>query len=83
MQPEPIEQIEARYKDEWLAIEVVETTKRGKPVKGVLIAHSSDREEVEQAAQASQAQFLILTYTGEVPYVLLEVQPHGNLEVQS
>lgn len=78
MQPELIEQIEARYKDEWLAIEVTETDRKGQALKGVLIAHGQDKDEVVEAALATKVRFLIVTYTGEVPLVLLEGHWHGN-----
>jgi hypothetical protein len=83
MQPETIATIKACYPNEWLAIQVAETNRRGAPVKGIMIAHSQDKAQVVQAAQASQAQFLIVTYTGEIPYVLLEMRSHGYLSIQS
>ncbi|MBM4083453.1 MAG: hypothetical protein FJ272_01550 [Planctomycetes bacterium] len=67
MKTELIREVEARYLDEWIAIEVTETNAKGDPVRGVLIAHSKDRDEVEDAIMRSNARDIMTFYNGEVP----------------
>ena len=44
---EPIEKLRQRFKREWLLIRVVETQKTTSvPLRGTLVAHSKDRDEI-------------------------------------
>ncbi len=75
--PEPIAYIEARYQDEWLAIEVTETNRKGQPFKGTLIAHSRDHDEVISAVRDRKG-FIMVIYNGEPE---CEVILSGNLSL--
>ncbi|HFD40572.1 MAG TPA: hypothetical protein ENJ31_12080 [Anaerolineae bacterium] len=51
---EQISEIMARYPDEWIFFEVVEEDEYERPVKGRLIAHHPDREQLHRLIIARQ-----------------------------
>jgi len=60
-----IKECEKLYPDEWLLFEVTECDDRNQPVKGILLAHSKDRDEVHKVAVKCDAKHIYIPYTGE------------------
>lgn len=62
-----IKEIEKLHPDEWLLFEVVEGDEQNHPVKGRLLAHSKDRNEVHKAAlhERSKDKLLYTFFSGE------------------
>ena len=47
-----LEELEARYSDEWVLIQETEWDDQGNPTKGLMVAHHADRENLVQAARS-------------------------------
>lgn len=60
-----IPECEKLYADEWLLFEVIEVDEMNRPIKGKLLAHSKDRDELHKVAMSSKSKELYCTYTGE------------------
>jgi len=63
---ERIEDLVKEYKDEWLLIKVIEIDELDRPIKGELILHSKNRDEIYEE-QKKMKDDLYITYTGEIP----------------
>lgn len=59
-------QIKAKYKDEWVLLADYDLDDRNEPLRGVVMAHSKDREEIYNR-QMSIKKGLCIFYTGELP----------------
>ena len=62
----PVAQIKAKYKDEWVLLADYDLDDRNEPLRGVVVAHSKDREEIYNR-QMSIEKGLCILYTGELP----------------
>lgn len=58
-----IESLKKKYPGEWLAIEVTEE-RNGEPVRGRLILHSKDRDELWRKIELSREREIYVTYAG-------------------
>ena len=58
-----IEVLKKKYPGEWLAIEVTEE-RDGEPVRGRLILHSKDRDELWRKMKLSRDREIYVTYAG-------------------
>ena len=47
-----VEEMRERFRDEWVAVEVTAEDEAGRTVRGRLIAHGKDREQVNEAETA-------------------------------
>jgi len=63
---ERIEDLVKEYKNEWLLIKVIEIDELDRPIKGELILHSKNRDEIYEE-QKKMKDDLYITYTGEIP----------------
>jgi hypothetical protein len=61
-----VEEIEKKYKDEWVIIEVLEVNELEEPIKGKLIAHSKSRDEIYDLLKDKTGDFSVF-FTGEIP----------------
>ena len=61
-----IEEIEKKYKDEWVLIEVLEENEFEEPTKGRLIAHSKSRDEIYDLLKDKTGDISVF-FTGEIP----------------
>ena len=61
-----IEKIRRKYKNEWLLIKVTEADEKDQPIKGQVILHSKNRDEIYEA-QKNLKDYLYVTYSGEMP----------------
>ncbi|MEM6613057.1 MAG: hypothetical protein AAF652_12550 [Cyanobacteria bacterium P01_C01_bin.72] len=61
------EEIEQNYNGQWVLIAYTETDEDLKVVKGKVIAHSANREDVYQALANADKQPLAIEYMGQVP----------------
>lgn len=62
----PVAQIKAKYKDEWVLLADYDLDDKNEPLRGVVVAHSKDREEIYNR-QMSVKKGLCILYTGEMP----------------
>jgi len=60
-----IPETEKRYKDEWLLFEVIETDRLNQPIRGRLLYHSKDRNEIHKVAMKSKCKIDYITFTGD------------------
>jgi hypothetical protein len=65
-QIETVEAMFIRYPNEWIYFEVVEEDEYERPIKGVLIAHHSDREKLHEMIMRSRVAYGAVLYTGPV-----------------
>jgi len=63
---ERIEDLVKEYKDEWLLIKVIEIDELDRTIKGELILHSKNRDEIYEE-QKKMKNDLYITYAGEIP----------------
>ncbi len=70
-----VQEMFARYPDEWIFFEVVEEDASGWPTKGILIAHHPDRAVVDRLALQSKVQHSATFYSGPIVDKGSEVLP--------
>ncbi len=61
-----IEEIQRRFPDEWVLIEVLEEDDLGRPLRGYVTAHSADRDRI-YAIQTEFTGDYAVCYTGALP----------------
>ena len=61
------EEIKLHYDGEWVLIAYTETDEDLKVVKGEVIAHSGNKEDIYQALEAAKEQPLAIEYMGQLP----------------
>jgi len=65
-----IEEIEENYADEWVAIEETAWDEQEDPIKGIVVAHATDRNglsrEIRQFRQQNPKAIIYTFYTGEL-----------------
>ena len=61
------EEIEQNYKGQWVLIAYTETDEDLQVVKGKVIAHSANKEDIYQALANVGEQPLAIEYMGQVP----------------
>ena len=62
-----IEEIERKYRDEWVLAEVIEEDESGQPTEVKLIAHSKSRDDTYEAMRKTKAKDIAHFYTWEIP----------------
>ena len=61
------EQIEQNYDGEWVLIAYSETDEELRVVKGKVIAHSANKEDIYRALENAVEQPLAIEYIGQIP----------------
>lgn len=61
------EEIKQHYEGEWVLIAYTETDENLQVIKGEVIAHSADKEEIYQALESASDRPLAIEYMGQVP----------------
>ena len=61
------EEIKHHYDGQWVLIAYSETDEDLKVVKGQVIAHSANKEEIYQALESAGEQPMAIEYMGQVP----------------
>jgi hypothetical protein len=61
------EQIQQNYDGEWVLIAYTETDENLQVVKGEVIAHSANKEEIYQALESNQDRPMAIEYMGQIP----------------
>lgn len=61
-----VEELEKKYNDEWILIEVLEQNELGEPTKGRLIAHSKRRDDVYDVMKDYSGHTAVF-FAGEIP----------------
>ncbi len=62
-----IAEIESQFDSEWVLVNDPETNDRLEVLKGMVIHHSKDRDEVYRKAVALRPKRSAILYTGEIP----------------
>lgn len=62
-----MEEIEGKYKDEWVLIEYEELDDKLNVKKGKVIAHSSCREEIYACLSETKGKDIAIEYVGKFP----------------
>ncbi|MHC4253153.1 MAG: hypothetical protein ACYS9X_28875 [Planctomycetota bacterium] len=55
-----------KHEDEWLLFEVIETDDHDRPLRGRLLAHSKDRDDVHEVVMKHMGLDLQTIYTGDL-----------------
>jgi hypothetical protein len=63
----PIEEIRSRFESEWVLIEDPETDEHLNVIRGRVVHHSRDRDEVYRKAVSLRPRRSAVIYTGEIP----------------
>ena len=63
----PIEEIRSRFDSEWVLIEEPETDEHLNVIRGRVLHHSKDRDEVYRKAVSLRPRRSAVIYTGEIP----------------
>ena len=61
------EEMQRRYDGEWLLIAPKEVDEELQVVKGEVLAHSREQEDIYQALESLEEQPLAIEYVGQVP----------------
>lgn len=72
---ETISALKKRYPNEWLLLTHVTADELTRPVKGKLVAHSKNRDEIYERLGHVRKKSLCIEYTGKVPKDLVVVFP--------
>ena len=59
-----VQEIEERFDSEWVLVENPEFDENGEVVRGVVLCHSRNRDEVDRAAVRLRPKFAASLYTG-------------------
>ena len=70
---EPISTFKKRYPKEWLLLTNVVADELTRPIKGKLVAHSKNRDDIYDRLAHIRAQSVSIEYTGKVPKDLVVV----------
>lgn len=62
-----IDEIEAAFQSEWVLVEDYDTDEHHEVVRGKVLHHSKDRDEVYRKAAALKPHRFAMIYTGEIP----------------
>ncbi|NET57100.1 MAG: hypothetical protein F6K47_13315 [Symploca sp. SIO2E6] len=63
-----IEEIRSRYPCEWVLIADTESDDQWNPIRGEVLAHSPERDEIDQALiKLEKVQSIVIEYTGLIP----------------
>lgn len=65
--------LKRRYPKEWLLLTDVTADELTRPVKGKLILHSKNRDDIYDRLSRVRAKSACVTYTGEIPKDLVVV----------
>ena len=61
------EEIKLRYDGQWVLIAYTETDEELQVIKGKVVAHSDNKEDIYQALESAGEQPLAIEYMGQVP----------------
>ena len=61
------EEMQQNYDGEWVLIAYSETDENLQVIKGEVLAHSANKEEIYQALESAQDKPLAIEYMGQVP----------------
>lgn len=78
--PELISEMEKRFPNQWLAVQVTRVDRNKVPVEGVLLVRSDNRKEVWAQIRGLKADIFVF-YTGDVLPEGREALLHGHLSV--
>ena len=70
---EDIVRIKRRYPKEWLLLTHVVADDLTRPIKGKLVAHSKNRDDIYDRLSRVRAKSACVTYTGKIPKDLVVV----------
>jgi ParB-like chromosome segregation protein Spo0J len=62
-----LEEMKQRYNGEWLLIFCTEVDDAWNLIRGEVLAHSLDRDEVEKALATTTAKVTTIEYVGDIP----------------
>jgi len=62
-----IGEIESQFDSEWILVDEPETNEQLEVLKGKVVHHSKDRDEVYRKAVALRPKRCAILYTGEIP----------------
>jgi hypothetical protein len=62
-----IAEIESQFESEWVLVEEPETNEQLEVIKGKVLHHSKDREEVYRKAVSLRPKRSAILYTGSIP----------------
>ena len=61
------EEIKQSYDGEWVLIAYTETDEDLQEIKGKVVAHSANKEDIYQALESAKEQAITIEYMGSVP----------------
>lgn len=62
-----MDEFKAMYDDEWLLLEVMETSELDEPSVGRMIAHSPLRDEIMKELRGSNLKDVVVLFSGDIP----------------
>jgi hypothetical protein len=68
-----IEDIDARYQDEWVLIGNPEVDEAGRVIRGEVLHHSPDRDEIYREAQRTERTHIATHFAGELPHDMVRI----------
>ncbi len=68
-----IVKLKRRYPKEWILLTHVVTDALTHPVKGKLVAHSKNRDDIYERLRHLRAKSVAIEYTGEIPKDLIVI----------
>lgn len=71
--------IEKKYKNEWVLVEVLKEDKIGKSVDVKLLAHSRNRDDIYNKLKRIKGKYVSTFYTGKIPKKGYAVAFYGKI----
>ena len=62
-----IDDVEKKYKNKWVLVEVLKEDEKGEPIDVKVIEHSQNRDGTYQAMKKMKGKYSYHFYTGEIP----------------
>ena len=62
-----VKDVEKKYKNEWVLVEILKEDELGQPIDVKLLAHSKNRDDVYTRLKETKSKYVSTFYTGKIP----------------
>ena len=74
-----VKDIEKKYKNEWVLVEVLKENKIGQLIEIKLLAHSKNRDDIYNKLKSIKCKYISTFYTGKIPKKGFAVAFYGKI----
>ena len=76
-----LKEVEDKYRDEWVLVEVLKENEAGEPTHVKVIAHSKNRDFTYDAMNKIKGKYSYHFYTGKIPSKGYAVAFHAEIQI--